>query len=232
MQERRNVMADLETIRKRLEKYILEKGHTFREVSLKIGRKDSYIQQYIKYGFPKRLNEMDRKKVCQLLNIKEELLLDDELINSRIPETTWYEDEEIKGNKTEFIRISINQPDNEGNLEKNIIGKMSLKYIEFSNWINGNPFNLRIIRLEGDYMEPTLSKGSLVIYDMDKSEYNGDGIYVIRLGTTIQIKRLQKTSAEMYSLKSDNPRYEDINCASKDIEIIGRAIYYLSGRPL
>lgn len=225
-------MADLETIRKRLEKYILEKDHTFREVSLKIGRKDSYIQQYIKYGFPKRLNEMDRKKICQLLNIKEELLLDDELINSRLPQTMGYEDEEIQGNKTEFIRININQPDSSGNLDKNVIGRMTLNYIEFSNWISGNPFNLRIIRLDGDYMEPTLMNGSLIIYDMDKSEYNGDGIYVIRLGTTIQIKRLQKTSAEMYALKSDNPRYQDINCASKDLEIIGRAIYQLSGRPL
>ena len=42
-------MANLETIRKRLAKLITEKGHTYREVSLKIGRKDSYIQQYIKY---------------------------------------------------------------------------------------------------------------------------------------------------------------------------------------
>ena len=47
-------MADLNGIRKKLEKKILAGGHTFREVSLKIGRKDSYIQQYIKYGFPKR----------------------------------------------------------------------------------------------------------------------------------------------------------------------------------
>ena len=71
-------MADLQTIRKRLEKYILDSNHTFREVSLKIGRKDSYIQQYVKYGFPKRLNEVDRKKVCQLLNISEKELIDDE----------------------------------------------------------------------------------------------------------------------------------------------------------
>ena len=56
-------MANLDEIRKIVDDYIGKRGYTYRDISLKIGRKDSYIQQYIKYGFPKRLNEVDRKKI-------------------------------------------------------------------------------------------------------------------------------------------------------------------------
>ena len=72
-------MSDFETIRIKLADIIHKKGYNFRELSLKIGRKDSYIQQYIKYGLPRRLNEIDRKKICHILNINEEDLIDDEL---------------------------------------------------------------------------------------------------------------------------------------------------------
>ena len=100
-------MADLQTIRKRLEKYILDSNHTFREVSLKIGRKDSYIQQYVKYGFPKRLNEVDRKKVCQLLNISEKELIDDELLQSGAARPPLFENDDLTGSAADFVAIDI-----------------------------------------------------------------------------------------------------------------------------
>ena len=72
-------MSDLEVVRKRVGEIIKNKGYTYRDISLKIGRKDSYIQQYVKYGLPRRLNELDRKKLCQILNMNEDDLIDDEL---------------------------------------------------------------------------------------------------------------------------------------------------------
>ena len=133
-------MADLETIRKKLEKYIIENNHTFREISLKIGRKDSYIQQYIKYGFPKRLNEMDRKRICQLLNIPEKELLDDELLRNALTPSP-YEDEDIRSSNNEFISLDIYAPRPHADIYQNIIGRMSLNFIEFGHWLSGNPFD-------------------------------------------------------------------------------------------
>ena len=98
-------MADLTTIRKILEKHILESGHTFREISLKIGRKDSYIQQYVKYGFPKRLNEVDRKRICQVLDIDERQLMDDELLRHGIPETPVMNLANLDGTQADYISI-------------------------------------------------------------------------------------------------------------------------------
>lgn len=76
-------MSNFEEVREKLKEAIENNGFSCRDVSLRIGRKDSYIQQYIKYGFPKRLSEIDRKKVAELLKIDEELLIDDELMESK-----------------------------------------------------------------------------------------------------------------------------------------------------
>ena len=225
-------MADLQTIRKRLEKYILDSNHTFREVSLKIGRKDSYIQQYVKYGFPKRLNEVDRKKVCQLLNISEKELIDDELLQSGAALPPLFENDDLTGSAADFVAIDICAARPGTELRDNVVGRMVLNFAEFGSWCAGNPFSLRFIRLDGDYMEPTLPNGSLVMFDSGVCDYSGDGIYVIETGGDVQIKRLQKTAADTYALKVDSPRYQDLYHKKNNVKILGRAVFCLSGRPL
>ncbi len=225
-------MADIETIRKRLENYILSRGHTFREVSLKIGRKDSYIQQYVKYGFPKRLNEVDRKKVCRVLNISEKELIDDELVQTASPFDPLFETDDFQGSPEDFVNIDIFAPRPNTDLYQNIIGRMGLNFMEFGSWCAGNPFNLRIIRIDGNYMEPTLTNSSLVIFDSGINEYAGDGVYVLKVGGVVQVKRMQKTDADTCVLRADNPRYHDISCPATEVEILGRAIFSLTGHPL
>ncbi len=226
-------MADLETVRKRLEKKILSDGHTFREVSLKIGRKDSYIQQYVKYGFPKRLSEVDRKKVCQFLNMDENDLVDDELLASGmakpelIPEKT-----EKSIPNAEFAAIDIYAPRPETELYKTLCGRMALKVKDFPDWCGTYAHNLQIIRVTADTMEPTLSSGSLLMYSTDVKEYQGDGIYIVRYGDYIQIKRVQKIAADKYLLKADNRRYEDIACPAEELEIVGKAVSCITSRLL
>lgn len=225
-------MADLNTIRTRLEKHILSTGHTFREVSLKIGRKDSYIQQYIKYGFPKRLNEVDRKKVCQLLNIEEKELIDDELIKSGIHQAPILNMQDLKGEIEDFIPIDIFEPRSNQSLDQCLIGRMAVNYKSFYGWFNGNPYNIKIIRFNSDSMEPTIASGSLIMYDSSQLAYSGDGLYLIIYDNQIMLKRLQKTSSDGFVVKSENPRYQDIRCENDEIEILGRAINCLNTRPL
>ncbi len=223
-------MANLDTIRKRLEKYILSSGHTFREVSLSIGRKDSYIQQYIKYGYPKRLKEVDRKRVCNFLNINEEELIDDDLSKSSTLDTLQLNLHDLKSNITDFVCIDICDQDYQN--QERIIGRMAFNQKEFYGWCNGNPHHLKILRFNSDNMEPTLLAGTLVIYDSNSAEYSGDGLYIIRYDDNIMLKRLQKTAAATYALKSDNPRYQDITCHKDEFEIIGRVVNALQSRPL
>jgi len=226
-------MADLLSVRKKLEKHIISSGHTFREISLKIGRKDSYIQQYIKYGFPKRLNEVDRKRICQVLNIEEKELLDDELLRNGVPETPLIKLSELEGNARDYICIDIIEPRvGEAISNSRVIGRMAFNYKEFYGWCNGNPYNLKIIRLNSDNMEPSVPSGSLILYDSSLMEYTGDGLYLVQFDNRISLKRLQKTSADSYLLKSENPRYQDIRCPTDEVIILGRAINSLISRPL
>lgn len=225
-------MADTEIIRKRLEKHILQTNHTFREVSLAIGRKDSYIQQYVKYGFPKRLSEVDRKRVCQYLNIAEKELLDDDLINRGVREPIIVEYKNCIGDSKDYVMIDIYAPRPEVDFYDSVIGRMALNFKEFSALCGANPENLRIIRIDGDYMEPTVPAGSLVLYDSASTVYRGDGIYVVSSDKLIQVKRVQKTYVDTFLLINDNPRYQNVATLNLDVEIYGRAICCLSPKML
>ena len=225
-------MADTAAVRKKLEQIIASTNHTFREVSLNIGRKDSYIQQYIKYGLPKRLNEIDRKRVCRFLDIEESELIDDELLRDGMPESPLLKLDDISDNLADFIAIDIYDPQPRQALHNHVIGRIAINYKEFFGWCNGNPYNLKMIRLNSDAMEPTVPSGSLIIYDSCVLEFSGDGLYILRYDDQIMLKRLQMTSPDHFLLKSENPRYQDIRCDASEVEVLGRAINCLASRPL
>ena len=225
-------MPNLETVRTRLSEIIQQKGYNFRELSLKIGRKDSYIQQYVKYGLPRRLNEIDRKKICQILNINEDDLIDDEL---RKTTTTFNANAGIPCSDMalrDYINIDVISYKASNKYQGDIIGKMWLNYTEFGTWYQSNPFNLKIIRQESDSMEPTISANNLVLYDSSIKQYQGDGVYVVRVGAVVQIKRIQMQSGSYFTLKSDNPIYEDISYHIRDMEIMGKVTYCLKGNSI
>lgn len=225
-------MANLEIIRKRLEKLIISKGYSFREVSLKIGRKDSYIQQYIKYGFPKRLHEIDRRKLCLLLDIEEKELIDEDLMQNGLNDNSLITSTLLTGSTTDFVTIDISTPTPNAPHNETLIGKMALNYKEFFGWFNSNPYNLKMMRLAGDSMEPVFSAGNLVIYDASVLEFAGEGLYIIKFNKQIQLRRLQKNKDGSLTIKAESPRYDNIIAKEKEIEIMGRAINTLITRPL
>ena len=135
-------------------------------------------------------------------------------------------------NPTDFLRIDIYDMKSSERPEENIIGQLAINYKEFFGWCNGNPENLKIMRLSGDNMEPTILSGSLIMYDTSVLEYSGDGIYIIRYDDRITLKRVQRTSNEQYILKSENPRYQDVRCSLEELNILGRVINVLTSRSL
>lgn len=81
---------------------------------------------------------------------------------------------------------------------------------------------LQIMTAFGDSMEPTLSEGDSVIVDVSEKAVKRDGMYVVRIGDGLFVKRLQITPKGL-RLISDNPLYHPIDCAEDEIEVIGRA---------
>ncbi len=101
--------------------------------------------------------------------------------------------------------------------------------------LKSNPDNLFILSAESDSMEPTIQHDALLIVDKSIDRIITEGIYILRRGDTILIKRIRKLSENTIELISDNPAYgkETIDMNKQpEITILGKAIYMWSGRKI
>ncbi|GAX62845.1 peptidase S24-like domain protein [Candidatus Scalindua japonica] len=101
--------------------------------------------------------------------------------------------------------------------------------------LRSTPDNLFILSAESDSMEPTIKHDSLLIVDKSITRIITEGIYILRRGDTILIKRIRKLSEDTIELISDNPAYgkETIQPNRQpEITILGKVIYIWSGRKI
>lgn len=69
-------MANTEEIRKKIARLINERGLNYAKISLQLGKNIAYIQQFIKNGSPRRLGEIERHKLAEILKVDEQELTD------------------------------------------------------------------------------------------------------------------------------------------------------------
>lgn len=69
-------MENMDEIRKKISRLIIERGLNYAQVSLAIGKNVAYIQQFIKNGSPRRLGEVERHKLAEILHVDEQELTD------------------------------------------------------------------------------------------------------------------------------------------------------------
>lgn len=87
---------------------------------------------------------------------------------------------------------------------------------------------LRMVRVSGDSMEPTIANGSWVIIDLERT--SGPGMYAMRLFNNIYVKRLHFQASRVIAA-SDNPSHEVFVINLKDkvdreaFQVIGRVIW-------
>jgi len=101
--------------------------------------------------------------------------------------------------------------------------------------LKSNPDNLFILNAESDSMEPTIQHDALLIVDKSSDRILTEGIYILRRGDTILIKRIRKLSKDTIELISDNPAYgkETIMLNNQpEVVILGKVIYIWSGRKI
>lgn len=211
------IMTNLDDVRKILNNHIEEKGYTYRDVSLKIGRKDSYIQQYIKYGFPRRLNEIDRKKIAIVLGIDEEDLIDDEL-------KFRFNDDAVKLKKDSCMGIDIYKIKFEDKCCQNIVGRVIFNKDELGIWFGGNTGVLKIVKQEGGSMSPLIDNGDLIVFDESVKGFVGDGVYMIKFDDAILIKKIQKNRDNDFILGVYDDKYEDIVVKKEEFQILGKVV--------
>ena len=95
--------------------------------------------------------------------------------------------------------------------------------------------DLYMIRASGDSMEPTFRSGDALLIDRRATIPDSEGIYIMRSGASLLVKRLQLLPGRRVRVSSDNPLYQpyellvsDLN--DDDVAVIGRVVW--SGRRL
>jgi len=68
--------------------------------------------------------------------------------------------------------------------------------------------DLAVVRVSGDSMQPTLQDGDTVLVDKSVRRVGRDGLYIIRSGDELQVKRVAAhPQTGTLTIKSDNPAY-------------------------
>lgn len=93
---------------------------------------------------------------------------------------------------------------------------------------SSGPHHLSIISVKGESMEPTLLDDDIVLLDTSKTNLSFDGLFVLRFGDALHIKRIGRSAKrEHVTIISDNRElYPPIDAAIGEIEAIGKVLWY------
>jgi COG2932: predicted transcriptional regulator len=227
-------MATPDEIRKKIDSLIKSKGLNYAQVSKMLGRGVAFMQQYITNGSPLRLKETDRKNLSQILEVNEQELTDLSLDLPFPGKLNILEGLFAKNNSTGTVQIDIISATaccGSGNeiLAEDITGHWIIPQADFHTLpFSAAPNNIKMLRVSGDSMEPTLKDGDWILADISRKSPDSDGIYLLQLSTGLAVKRLQGSiTPDTIIIKSDNPVYNPENANLKDVIILGRVIYIL-----
>ncbi len=201
-----------------LDELIRETRTDYTAISRMIRRNPSYIQQYIKRGTPKRLEEQDRRVISAFFGVPETILgasLDDDAHKPfrKVP------------------RLDVRASAGLGTVASLELLSETFGFSE--RWLRdlaqGNPDGLSLIKVKGDSMETTLSDGDdIMVNRNDGAARLRDGIYVLRLEDDLLVKRVARGPVRnRITIKSDNPAYPtwtDVDVST--VSIIGRVVWF------
>lgn len=206
-------------IRRRLLELAEERGISLSSLSRMIGKNTTYLQQFIRKGSPRKLEEGDRGTLARFFGV-------DEAEFGKVKENSYdLARNSYKSDWVDVPRLAIGASAGPGALPG---GEEVFGTIRFSpRWLRSmglRPEMLSAIVVSGDSMEPVLRDGDEILVDRDWRPLR-DGIHVVRLDDTVLVKRLESGRAGRIALLSDNPAYRPIECALEEIEVIGRVVW-------
>lgn len=210
---------DIDPARRRLLELAEERRVSLSRLSQMLGKNPSYLQQFVRKGSPRRLEEQDRGMLARFFGVAEEEL-------GRTKENS-YGSPDFSQNRdwVDVPRLAIGASAGPG---AHAEGESVFDTIQFSSrWLRSlglQPGQLSTIVVSGDSMEPTLRDGDEILVDRTLRPLR-DGIHVARLGDSLLVKRLDTGRSGTVVLLSDNPAYPPVECAAQEVEVIGRVVW-------
>jgi hypothetical protein len=223
-----------EEIRAKIAKLIEEKNLSLAKVSTQIGKNVAYLHQYINKGSPLRLPEEQRRRLSAILGVEEQELTDLPIPAHMAGVAMVADKLASMFTKSDVVTIDMIDAtaccgDGIDNLPEKVCGHWRLPLSEFKTLASGAPENIKMLRVQGDSMTPTISEGDFVWVDTSNNFVGSDGIYLIRMATGLAVKRLQAGLSNIV-IKSDNPTYSDITAEVGEVKIIGKVVHILNSR--
>ncbi len=206
--------------RQRLLELSRQRGTSLSALSQLLGRNPSYLQQFVRKGSPRKLEEVDRATLARYFGVgQEELGAPEEISSTREAEGDW----------VNIPRLELGVSAGPGALA---VGEQAIGALRFSRgWLRQrglDPAMLSTVEVNGDSMEPTLRDGDEILVDGTRRPLR-DGVHVVRLDGALLVKRLDTSRLDRLVLISDNRAYPPIEAPLVEAQVIGRAVWK-SGR--
>lgn len=189
-----------------------ERGVSLAQLSALIGRNASYLQQFVRKGSPRKLEEGDRATLARFLGVGEGAL-------------GASEEKSFDPDWIDVPRLPLGASAGPGALaqEERPIGAFRFA----RRWLRQqglDPARLSAILVEGDSMEQTLRDGDEILVDTAPRAPR-DGVHVVRVDGLLLVKRLETGRPGAIVLRSDNSAYDPIELSPGEVEVVGRVVW-------
>ena len=194
---------------------IHERGADCASLSRLIGRNPAYVQQFIRRGTPRRLDERDRAVLARFFDVPEGLLG-----GPAAPPADALR---------RVARLDVAAAAGAGT---DAVEGRTLAELGFSTaWLRrlkptGRLDRLSLIEVAGTSMLPTLAPGDEILVDRDDT-MRRDGVFVLRVDAALMVKRLVREQGRL-RVTSDNP--DAASPPQRGYVVIGRVLW--AGRRL
>lgn len=206
------------------------RGVSLAALSALIGRNTTYLQQFVRKGSPRKLEENDRRTLAEFFGVAESELGASPrggviAVEPGRPAVVTPVARALTAEWADIPRLPLGASAGPGALPAEEIPSGRLR---FSNrWLKGQglePAMLSVIEVEGDSMEPTLRDGDEILVDRTQRPLRA-GIHVIRLDDVLLVKRLESGPGGTVRIISDNTAYPRLERPLHEVELVGRVVW-------
>jgi len=196
--------------RSMLAELAVEAGTSLAWLSRALGRNDAYLQQFVKRGTPRRLDEEDRRWLAAYFNVDESTLGG----AARLPEMVAVRRIDADAHAGAGGLVEDDRNGGEERIDPRVVARLGV-----------SPATLTMITAHGDSMEPLIHDGDALFVDMvDRRLSSRPGIFVIRLDDALLVKRVSRVGLEVH-IASDNVLTPVIPPVRADrVAVIGRVV--------
>jgi repressor LexA len=188
-----------------------EAGTSLAWLSRALGRNDAYLQQFVKRGTPRRLDEQDRRWLAAYFNVDERALGGTAGGDAAMVAVRRIDAEAHAGAGG---LVEDDRNGGEERIDPRVVARLGV-----------SPASLTMITAHGDSMEPLIHDGDALFVDMaDRRLSSRPGIFVLRLDGALLVKRVARIGLEV-QVTSDNPDTHAIAPVRADrVAVIGRVV--------